>query len=50
VQFLPQLGWGAVGGWIAVLIYIMVLGSTLYWRWRSCAWWNLPPVAAIAGT
>ena len=26
------------GGWIAVLIYIIVLGSTLYLRWRSRAW------------
>ena len=29
---------GAVGGWWAVLIYIMVLGSTLFLRWRSRAW------------
>ncbi|MFI4869520.1 MAG: MATE family efflux transporter [Steroidobacterales bacterium] len=40
VRFLPQLGWGAIGGWLAVLIYIMVLGSTLYLRWRSRAWWR----------
>jgi MATE family multidrug resistance protein len=38
VQFLPQFGWGALGGWVAVLIYVMVLGSTLFLRWRSCAW------------
>ncbi|HEY2275930.1 MAG TPA: MATE family efflux transporter [Steroidobacteraceae bacterium] len=38
VRFLPQFGWGAVGGWVAVLIYVMVLGSTLYLRWRSRAW------------
>jgi MATE family multidrug resistance protein len=38
VHFLPQFGWGAVGGWVAVLIYVMVLGSTLFLRWRSCAW------------
>ena len=38
VGFLPQLGWGAFGGWIAVLIYIMVLGTTLFLRWRSRAW------------
>jgi len=38
VSFLPQFGWGAVGGWVAVLIYIMVLGSTLFLRWRSRAW------------
>src|SRR3982075_1594241 len=38
VHFLPQFGWGAVGGWVAVLIYVMVLGSTLLLRWRSRAW------------
>jgi len=38
VNFLPQLGWGPVGGWVAVLIYVMVLGSTLFLRWRSRAW------------
>src|SRR5438067_1115526 len=38
VRFLPQFGWGAVGGWVAVLIYVMVLGSTLFLRWRSGAW------------
>src|SRR2546421_246993 len=38
VRFLPQFGWGAVGGGVAVLIYVMVLGSTLFLRWRSGAW------------
>jgi multidrug resistance protein, MATE family len=38
VSFLPQFGWGAVGGWVAVLIYVMVLGTTLFLRWRSRAW------------
>lgn len=38
VRFLPQYGWGAVGGWVAVLVYVMVLGSTLFLRWRSRAW------------
>jgi MATE family multidrug resistance protein len=38
VNFLPQFGFGAVGGWVAVLIYVMVLGSTLFLRWRSRAW------------
>ena len=38
VDFLPQLGWGAVGGWIAVVVYVMVLGSALFLRWRSRAW------------
>jgi multidrug resistance protein, MATE family len=38
VTFLPQFGLGAVGGWIAVLVYIMVLGSALFLRWHSRAW------------
>jgi multidrug resistance protein, MATE family len=38
VSFLPQYGYGAVGGWVAVLVYIIVLGSTLFLRWRSRAW------------
>jgi multidrug resistance protein, MATE family len=48
VQFLPQLGWGAIGGWIAVLIYIMVLAGTLFLRWRSRAWWTMRADRAIA--
>jgi MATE family multidrug resistance protein len=38
VHFLPQFGWGAVGGWAALLIYVLLLGSTLFLRWRSGAW------------
>jgi MATE family multidrug resistance protein len=38
VQFLPQFGYGAVGGWAALVFYIMLLGSTLCLRWRSGAW------------
>jgi multidrug resistance protein, MATE family len=38
VHFLPQFGYGAVGGWIAVLVYVMALGSALFLRWRSRAW------------
>ena len=26
------------GGWVAVLIYVTVLGTTLFLRWRSRAW------------
>ena len=37
-HFLPQFGWGAAGGWTAVLVYIVLLGSTLFLRWRSRAW------------
>jgi len=38
VHFLPQFGWGPVGGWFAVVLYILVLGLTLFIRWRSGAW------------
>ncbi len=37
-RFLPQLGYGAPGGWVAVVIYVVLLGSTLFLRWRSAAW------------
>lgn len=35
---LPQFGWGAMGGWSALVIYIVLLGSMLFVRWRSGAW------------
>ncbi len=38
VHFLPQLGYGPVGGWAALVIYVMLLGTTLCLRWRSRAW------------
>jgi MATE family multidrug resistance protein len=38
VDFLPQSGWGAVGGWIAALLYVFALGTVLFLRWRSGAW------------
>jgi MATE family multidrug resistance protein len=41
VNFLPQFGYGAVGGWVAVLLYVIVLGSTLFLRWRSRAWQSI---------
>jgi MATE family multidrug resistance protein len=37
-NFLPQLGWGAVGGWVAVVVYLMLLGIVMFTRWRSGAW------------
>jgi MATE family multidrug resistance protein len=37
-HFLPQLGYGATGGWAAVLVYVVMLGSALFLRWRSRAW------------
>ena len=38
VSFLPQFGWGAYGGWLAVLLYLLLLGSALFIRWRSGVW------------
>ena len=38
VGWLPQLGYGAVGGWFAALAYICLLGIMLYLRWHSGAW------------
>ena len=35
---LPQLGLGAVGGWLAMLVYVVLLGGALYLRWRSGVW------------
>jgi MATE family multidrug resistance protein len=40
-HFLPQLGYGARGGWAAVLIYVILLGATLSLRWRSRAWQHI---------
>jgi multidrug resistance protein, MATE family len=38
VDVLPQFGFGAVGGWSAMLVYVVLLGSALFLRWRSGAW------------
>ncbi len=38
VRFLPQFGWGALGGWTALVFYVMLLGTILFLRWRSGAW------------
>lgn len=34
----PGLGWGATGGWVAVIIYIVILGTLMWLRWHSRAW------------
>ncbi|HTV77958.1 MAG TPA: MATE family efflux transporter [Steroidobacteraceae bacterium] len=38
IPHLPQLGYGAAGGWVAMIIYVLLLGSVLYGRWRSGIW------------
>jgi MATE family multidrug resistance protein len=35
---LPQLGFGAVGGWFALLVYVVLLAGALHLRWRASAW------------
>ncbi len=41
VHFLPQFGWGARGGWAAVILYVVLLGTTLFLRWRSRDWQHI---------
>jgi MATE family multidrug resistance protein len=41
LHFLPQLGWGSIGGWTALVLYLLVLGSALLLRWRSGAWLHI---------
>jgi MATE family multidrug resistance protein len=41
VGFLPQLGWGPVGGWLALVVYVMLLGTILLLRWLSGAWQSI---------
>lgn len=38
VDFLPQFGYGTVGGWAVALVYTCILGSLIFLRWRSGAW------------
>jgi MATE family multidrug resistance protein len=38
VDFLPQFGYGTVGGWAVAMVYTCLLGSLVYLRWRSGAW------------
>ncbi len=38
VDFLPQFGLGAVGGWAVALVYCCLLGTLIYLRWISGAW------------
>ena len=38
VNFLPQYGLGAAGGWTGMLVYVVLLGCALFLRWRSGRW------------
>ena len=38
VDFLPQPGWGSIGGWTALVLYLLTLGCMLFLRWRSGVW------------
>jgi multidrug resistance protein, MATE family len=37
-NWLPQFGFGAVGAWSAAVIYVCLIGNTMFLRWRSRAW------------
>jgi MATE family multidrug resistance protein len=37
-DWLPQAGLGSKGGWMALVVYVCLLGMTLFIRWRSGAW------------
>jgi MATE family multidrug resistance protein len=41
ISGLPQFGLGALGGWLALMTYAVLLGSTMYRRWRSGRWQNI---------
>ncbi len=41
IKGLPQAGLGATGGWIALMVYAMVLGLAMGWRWFSGRWRGL---------
>ncbi len=38
VDGLPQFGLGAKGGWLALMTYVILLGLTMFWRWKQGAW------------
>ena len=35
---LPQLGYGVRGGWIALALYVLLLGGVLFLRWQLGVW------------
>ncbi|MBP6513688.1 MAG: MATE family efflux transporter [Steroidobacteraceae bacterium] len=38
IDALPALGYGAPGGWVALIAYVVALGLALFARWHSGAW------------
>jgi len=38
ISGLPQFGLGALGGWLALMAYAMVLGTLMFRRWLSGRW------------
>jgi MATE family multidrug resistance protein len=38
IDGLPGFGLGAVGGWSAILVYVVAIGSALWLRWKNGAW------------
>jgi MATE family multidrug resistance protein len=38
IDGLPQFGLGARGGWLALMTYVILLGSAMLWRWKQGAW------------
>jgi MATE family multidrug resistance protein len=38
IDGLPQAGLGALGGWLALMAYAVLLGSSMFLRWRSGRW------------
>ena len=38
VDWLPQYGLGAAGGWLAAVVYVSLVGVLMLARWRSTAW------------
>ena len=34
----PGFGLGAVGGWSAILVYVVAIGTALWFRWKNGAW------------
>jgi MATE family multidrug resistance protein len=34
----PGFGLGAVGGWSAIVVYVLAIGTALWFRWKNGAW------------